>query len=72
MAQTLNERAQVVADRMRANRDALGVEVLRLVRVSIGPLRLGELAKGAFRHLSAEEKLALDQAMANARLSKTS
>lgn len=29
--------------------------VLRLVRVSIGPLQLGELAKGAWRSLSAEE-----------------
>jgi 23S rRNA pseudouridine2605 synthase len=42
---------------------ALGVEVLRLVRVAIGPLPLGELAKGAYRRLSAEEKLTLDRAM---------
>lgn len=34
---------------------ACGVEVLRLVRVAIGPLQLGDLAKGAFRHLTAEE-----------------
>jgi len=40
---------------------ALGVEVLRLVRVAIGPLRLGELAKGAYRPLTAEEKLSLDR-----------
>lgn len=45
--------------------DALGVEVLRLVRVAIGPLQLGELAKGSFRHLSAKEKRALDRAMGN-------
>jgi 23S rRNA pseudouridine2605 synthase len=32
-----------------------GFEVLRLVRVAIGPLRLGGLAKGQYRHLSAEE-----------------
>jgi 23S rRNA pseudouridine2605 synthase len=38
----------------------LGLEVLRLVRVSIGPLQLGTLAKAAYRHLSAEEKNALD------------
>jgi 23S rRNA pseudouridine2605 synthase len=44
--------------------DALGVEVLRLVRVSIGPLQLGKLQKGAYRRLSPEEKLALDRAMA--------
>ena len=40
-----------------------GVEVLRLVRVAIGPLALGELAKGTTRKLTAEEKLALDHAM---------
>lgn len=43
--------------------DALGVEVLRLVRVSIGPLQLGRLAKGDYRHLTLEEKLALDHVM---------
>jgi 23S rRNA pseudouridine2605 synthase len=42
---------------------AFGVEVLRLVRVAIGPLPLGQLAKGSYRALSAEEKLALDRAM---------
>ena len=34
---------------------ALDAEVLRLVRVSIGPLVLGDLAKGAWRHLTATE-----------------
>lgn len=34
---------------------ALGVEVLRLVRVAIGPLQLGELPKGQFRHLTAKD-----------------
>lgn len=38
---------------------ALGVEVLRLVRVAIGPLVLGELAKGAWRQLEAAECAAL-------------
>jgi 23S rRNA pseudouridine2605 synthase len=42
---------------------ALEIEVLRLVRVAIGPLQLGELAKGSFRPLMPEEKLALDRAM---------
>jgi len=42
---------------------ALGVEVLRLVRVAIGPLQLGNLPKGAYRSLSPEEKDALDRAM---------
>jgi 23S rRNA pseudouridine2605 synthase len=41
----------------------LGTEVLRLVRVAIGPLPLGELAKGAFRALTEEEKRMLDRAM---------
>jgi 23S rRNA pseudouridine2605 synthase len=43
--------------------DALGVEVLRLIRVAIGPLQLGELAKGAYRPLRQEEKQALDRAI---------
>ena len=34
---------------------ALGVNVLRLVRVAIGPLLLGAVAKGEFRHLTDEE-----------------
>jgi 23S rRNA pseudouridine2605 synthase len=45
--------------------DGFGVEVLRLVRVAIGPLQLGGLAKGAFRSLRPEEKAALDLAIAN-------
>jgi 23S rRNA pseudouridine2605 synthase len=44
-----------------------GIEVLRLVRVAIGPLELGKLSKGAFRLLTAEEKLGLDAAMAGSR-----
>ena len=42
---------------------ALKVEVLRLVRVAIGPLALGDLKKGAVRELSREEKRALDKAL---------
>ena len=38
---------------------ALGFDVLRLVRVAIGPLTLGELAKGQWRRLSADEVEAL-------------
>lgn len=41
----------------------LGVEVLRLVRVAIGPLHLGTLAKGSCRPLTSEEKRCLDRAM---------
>ena len=38
---------------------AFDFEVLRLVRVSIGPIELGELAKGAWRVLSVDEVAAL-------------
>ena len=34
---------------------AFDVEVLRLVRVAIGALQLGDLAKGKARHLTADE-----------------
>ena len=47
--------------------DALGVQVLRLVRVAIGPLQLGELAKGAYRELRQDERAALDRAIAGER-----
>jgi 23S rRNA pseudouridine2605 synthase len=39
---------------------ALGFDVLRLIRVAIGQLPLGELAKGQWRQLTAEEVSALD------------
>jgi len=43
--------------------EALKIEVLRLVRIAIGPLALGDLAKGAMRMLDEKEKQALDLAM---------
>lgn len=43
--------------------EAVGGEVLRLIRVAVGPLPLGELAKGALRPLTAKEKRILDRAM---------
>ncbi len=43
--------------------EAMGVEVLRLVRVAIGPLQLGDHAKGEHRLLTADEKRMLDRAM---------
>jgi len=43
--------------------EALGVGVLRLVRVSIGPLELGSLKKGAVRELTPEEKRAINHAL---------
>jgi 23S rRNA pseudouridine2605 synthase len=39
------------------------IAVLRLVRVAVGPVVLGKLAKGNCRTLSSEEKRALDRAM---------
>jgi 23S rRNA pseudouridine2605 synthase len=41
--------------------EAMGVEVLRLIRVAVGPLRLGNLPKGAHRALTADEKRMLDR-----------
>jgi 23S rRNA pseudouridine2605 synthase len=41
--------------------EALGIEVLRLVRVAIGGLQLGDLAKGKCRELSVDEILALGE-----------
>ena len=41
----------------------MGIEILRLVRVSIGPLELGDLAKGSYRALSTGEKHMLDRTM---------
>ncbi len=43
---------------------ALGIEVLRLVRVAIGALQLGDLPKGATRELTDDEVRNLKRAMA--------
>jgi 23S rRNA pseudouridine2605 synthase len=43
--------------------EALEVKVLRLVRVSIGPLELGDLKKGSVRQLTPEEKKSIDRAL---------
>jgi 23S rRNA pseudouridine2605 synthase len=43
--------------------EALEVRVLRLVRVSIGPLELGDLKKGASRRMTPAEKKAIDRAL---------
>jgi 23S rRNA pseudouridine2605 synthase len=40
--------------------DALGIEVLRLIRVAVGTLQLGDLPKGRVRELTAAEKITLD------------
>jgi 23S rRNA pseudouridine2605 synthase len=44
--------------------EALEVQVLRLIRVSIGPLDLGDLKKGGARRLTPEEKKSIDRALA--------
>ncbi len=46
--------------------EALGIEVLRLVRIAIGPLELGNLAKGSFRMLSVSEKQKIDSTIRKA------
>lgn len=46
--------------------EALGVRVLRLLRVSIGPLELGDLNKGEVRALTVKEKQSLDRVLARA------
>jgi 23S rRNA pseudouridine2605 synthase len=47
--------------------EGLGVRVLRLVRVSVGPLDLGELKKGTVRRLTEGEKRSLDRALGGQR-----
>src|SRR5258708_548195 len=44
---------------------AVGIEVLRLIRIAIGPLQLGELPKGKVRELTDKEKAALNRATAS-------
>lgn len=48
---------------IRRMMETMGVKVLRLMRVAIGPLRLGDLAKGKYRALTADEKRMLDRAV---------
>jgi 23S rRNA pseudouridine2605 synthase len=45
---------------IRRMMESMGIEVLRLVRVGIGPLHLGDLPKGKHRSLTADQKRMLD------------
>jgi 23S rRNA pseudouridine2605 synthase len=40
-----------------------GIAVLRLIRIAVGPLQLGDLAKGEHRALTADEKRMLNRAL---------
>lgn len=46
---------------LRRLAESAGLRVLRLIRVAVGPLPLGDLAKGRWRWLSPAEKAALDR-----------
>jgi 23S rRNA pseudouridine2605 synthase len=48
---------------IRRMMEAMGVEVLRLIRIAIGPLQLGDLAKGEHRALTMHEKQLLDRSL---------
>ncbi len=48
---------------IRRTLQALDIEVLRLIRVAIGPLVLGDLPKRSYRMLTSKEKQSLDRAM---------
>jgi 23S rRNA pseudouridine2605 synthase len=48
---------------IRRMMQVVGIEVLRLVRVAIGPLQLGQLPKGSYRPLTNDEKSRLDDSM---------
>lgn len=43
--------------------DGLEIAVLRLIRVAVGPLQLGDLAKGEHRPLTPQEKRMLDRTL---------
>jgi len=40
-----------------------GIEVVRLIRIAVGPQNLGQLSKGQSRPLTIDEKSAIDQAL---------
>jgi len=48
---------------IRRMMDGLEIAVLRLIRVAVGPLQLGDLAKGEHRPLTPQEKRMLDRTL---------
>ena len=61
---TRNSWLEIVLDEgknrhIRRMLEALDVHVLRLIRISVGPLELGELGKGEYRPLTAAEREAI-------------
>jgi len=63
---TRNSWIEIVLDEgrnrhVRRMLDALDVEVLRLIRIAVGPVKLGDLKKGEYRHLTSAERMALNQ-----------
>jgi 23S rRNA pseudouridine2605 synthase len=48
---------------IRRMMESVGVEVLRLIRVGIGSLQLGDLPKGKHRSLTTDEKRMLDRSL---------
>ena len=53
---------------IRRMMEAQNAKVLRLIRVAIGPLELGQLAKGESRMLTSNEKESLDVSMSKRKL----
>jgi len=51
--------------------EELNIEVVRLIRVAIGPLQLGDLGKGQSRALTKSEKVSLDRDIARKTPAKT-
>lgn len=47
--------------------ESLGIQVLRLIRISVGPIELGDLKKGSVRPLTTKEKQSVDRALAELR-----
>ena len=48
---------------IRRTMEGRGIAVLRLIRIAVGPLQLGDLPKGEYRALTPDEKRMLDRAL---------